>query len=297
MNETRPQPSTRQLLIRLEPLRKRALPPLDKIGKSVASILTRWPDAVRAPDDRDREKLALEMLFRIGDWQWEDITTQRVISAAVAVFDEDRRARPDLAPVREFYLSEIATREPGAFLDGMVGVYLDSFTAGSDHTRQLAKALGQRLDDLGGRHHKLTEALPNLFHPDAAVLELGRLMLTSDNPYARLKQIGVSSPHTSGLAKAAQGVFIERLKPDLAEPDARQQLFNWLTPENGPVLQAGAGPAVEALLAVWRDKPPRTHCATSFQNRSSPPGMIRACTQAGFGQASILRFAQFFCVG
>lgn len=114
MNETRPQPSTRQLLIRLEPLRKRALPPLDKIGKSVASILTRWPDAVRAPDDRDREKLALEMLFRIGDWQWEDITTQRVISAAVAVFDEDRRARPDLAPVREFYLSEIATREPGA---------------------------------------------------------------------------------------------------------------------------------------------------------------------------------------
>lgn len=256
MNEARLQLTTRQLLNRLEPLRKRALPPLDGIGRSVASILSRWPDAVRTPDDRDREKLALNMLFRVQNWKWEDITTQRVISAAVAVFDEDRRSRPDLAPVRSFYLSEIASREPGAFLDGMVGVYVDSFTPGSDHTRHLAKALSSRADDLGGRHRKLTEALPSLFRPDAAPLDLGRLMLASDDPYTRLKQIGLSSPHTSGLAKAAQQVFLEWLKPDLAEPDARHQLFNWLTPETGPVLQAGAGPAVEALLAVWRDKTP-----------------------------------------
>lgn len=257
MNEARSnQPSTRHLLRRLEPLRTRALPPLDSIGRSVASILSRWPDAVRTPDDRDREKLALSMLFRVQNWQWEDITTQRVISAAVAVFDEDRRARPDLAPVRSFYLSEVASREPGAFLDGMVGIYVDSFTPGADHTRHLAKALALRADDLGGRHRKLTEALPSLFRPDVAHLDLGRLMLASDDPYARLKQMGLSSPHTSGLAKAAQGVFIERLKPDLAEPNARQQLFAWLTPENGPVLQTGAGPAVEALLSVWRDKTP-----------------------------------------
>lgn len=84
------------------------------------------------------------MLFRIANWKWEDITTQRVISAAVAVFDQDRRSHPDVAPVREFYLSEIETREPGAFLDGMVGVYIDSFAPGSDHTRFLAKSLGRR---------------------------------------------------------------------------------------------------------------------------------------------------------
>lgn len=256
MNEAQPQASIRQLLNKLEPLRKRTLPPLDGIGRSVASILSKWPDAVRAPDDRDREKLALNMLFRVQNWKWEDITTQRVISAAVAVFDEDRRTRPDLAPVRSFYLSEIARREPGAFLDGMVGVYVDSFTPNSDHTRHLAKALALRAKDLGGRHRKLTEALPSLFLPDAAPLDLGRLMLASDDPYASLKQMGLSSPHTSGLAKAAQQVFIDRLKPDLAEPDARRQLFAWLTPESGPVLQTGAGPAVEALLSVWRDKVP-----------------------------------------
>ncbi|MCT4579128.1 EH signature domain-containing protein [Donghicola sp.] len=257
MNEARSKhPSARDLLNRLEPLRTRALAPLDGIGRSVASILSRWPDAVRTPEDRDREKLALNMLFRVQNWKWDDITTQRVISAAVAVFDEERRCRPDLAPVRSFYLSEIAIRDPGAFLDGMVGIYIDSFTPGSDHTRNLAKALAQRARDLGGRCRKLTEALPSLFRPDTAQLELGRLMLESDDPYTRLKQIGLNSPHTSGLAKAAQQVFIERLKPDLAGAKARQQLFNWLTPEKGPVLQTGAGSAVEALLSVWRDKAP-----------------------------------------
>lgn len=257
MNEARSkQPSAQDLLNRLEPLRTRVLAPLDGIGRSVASILSRWPDAVRTPDDRDREKLALNMLFRVQKWKWDDITTQRVISAAVAVFDEERRCRPDLAPVRSFYLSEIASRDPGAFLDGMVGVYIDSFTPGSDHTRHLAKALAQRASDLGGRHRKLTEALPSLFRPDTAPLELGRLMLESDDPYTRLKQIGLNSPHTSGLAKTAQQFFIERVKPDLAGAKARQQLFNWLTPEKGPVLQTGAGSAVEALLSVWRDKTP-----------------------------------------
>lgn len=138
----------------------------------------------------------------------------------------------------------------------MVGVYIDSFVPGTDHTRHLAKALAARSEVLGGRHRRLTEALPSLFRPDAAPLDLGRLMLGAEDPYASLKQMGLSSPHTSGLAKAAQQVIIERLKPDLAEPDARRRLFNWLTPENGPVLQTCADPAVETLLSVWRDKTP-----------------------------------------
>ncbi|QUS35559.1 EH signature domain-containing protein [Falsirhodobacter algicola] len=250
------QDTTRHRLQRLETLRTRALPPLDGIRRSVASILARWPDAVRTPEDRDREKLALNMLSRVQNWKWDDITTQRVISSAVAIFDEDRRTRMDLEPVRSFYLSEIATHEPGAFLDGMVGVYIDSFAPGTDHTRHLAKALAARSRDLGGRHRRLTDALPSLFRADDAPLELGRLMLEADDPYVSLKQIGLSSPHTSGLAKAAHRIFIELLKPNLAKPDARRQLFNWLTPENGPVLQSGAGPAVEALLSVWRDKTP-----------------------------------------
>jgi hypothetical protein len=257
MNELRAHTdSTRELMARLNPLRTRASPPLDEIRRSVDRIMTRWPDAVRTPEDRDRENLALGMLFRVKNWQWDDVTTQRVISAAVAVFDETRRNRPDLAPVRDFYQSEISIREPGAFLDGMVGVYVESFTPTSEHTRHLAKALGQRSDDLGGRHRKLLDALPALFRPDAAHLELAQIMRETEDAYATLKSIGLSSPHTYGLAKNAQESFVQQIAPNLEKSEIRQKLFNWLTPEHGPVLQTGAGLAVEALLSVWQERTP-----------------------------------------
>lgn len=253
---TRPRESTRAILQRGQSFRTRALPPLGQIQRSVDNIMSRWPDAVRTPEDRDREKLAQSMRLRVSEWNWENITTQRVISAAVAVFDKERCNRPDLLDVREFYFDEIATREPGAFLDGMVGVYLDSFTVGANHTRDLATALSARGNDLGGRHRKLITALPQVFTPDAAPRGLAQLMLETDDAYAKFQSIGLSSPHTSGLAKAAQKFFVKSLAPDLANTSARQKLFNWLTPQTGPVLQTGAGPAVEALLSVWRTKTP-----------------------------------------
>lgn len=254
--EQYPRESTRAMLRRTQSLRARALPPLDQVRRSIAHILNRWPDAVHTPEDRDREKLAKEMLRRISGWDWQDITTLRVISAAVAVFDEERRARSDLRSVREFYLSEIATREPGAFLDGMVGVYVDSFTPGADHTRHLAQTLALRSGDIGGRYLKLMSALPELFRPKSVPLALARIMRDADDAYAHLKAIGLSSPHTSGLAQTAQKTFVDHLAPDLDKAEPRRKLFNWLTPENGPVLQAGAGSAVEALLAAWRDRTP-----------------------------------------
>ncbi|AUJ63886.1 hypothetical protein B9057_05980 [Aestuarium zhoushanense] len=248
--------NTRALLSRLLPLRTRALPSLDQIGRSVTSILKRWPNAVKTPEDRDREKLAMEMLGRVDRWSWEDVTTQRVISAAVAVFDAERRDRSDLAPVRAFYLEEIETREPGAFLDGMVGVYIDSFKSKADHTRSLGRALEKRSDEIGGRFSRLKHGLPSLFQPEMAPSQLANLMLDAENAYLALKAIGLNSPHTSGLAKAASRIFVDRIAPDLANPTARTKLFNWLAPENGPTLQTGAGRAIEAILAVWLNRTP-----------------------------------------
>ncbi|MXU65915.1 EH signature domain-containing protein [Oceanomicrobium pacificus] len=255
-SEARNRATARALLSRGQSFRVRALPSLEQIRRRISNIRSRWPNAVRTPEDRDRETLAMEMLRRVTEWDWSNITTQRVTSAAIAVFDDDRRSRLDLSPVREFYFTEIATREPGAFLDGMVGVYIESFTPGAEHTQNLAKALEDRSDELGARHLNLITALPELFRPEAVTYALASIMLEADDAYAHLKAIGLSSPHTTGLAKAAQKTFIERLAPDLINAEARRKLFNWLTPAKGPVLQAGAGPAVEALLAPWRDRNP-----------------------------------------
>ena len=255
-SETQPRTTARDMLSRGQSFRVRSLPPLEQVRRSVSNILSRWPDAVRTPENRDRERLAKEMLRRVSEWDWTNITTQRVNSAAIAVFDDERQSRQDLSSVREFYLAEIATRPPGAFLDGMVSVYIESFTPGRDLTRQLAKALEERSSDLGARHRKLMAALPELFRPDVVPTALARTMQDVDDAYAQLKAIGLTSPHTSGLAKAAQKTFVERLAPDLDKAEARRKLFNWLTPVHGPVLQAGAGPAVGALLAPWRDRSP-----------------------------------------
>ncbi|NBN77692.1 hypothetical protein GWI72_05350 [Microvirga tunisiensis] len=246
----------RALLGRLAPMRVRAFSSLDPLAKSVRKITSRWPDMVSAPADQDRETLALNMLHRVRTWSWDKITTQKVISAALAVFDDERRMRPDLEPVRSFYLAELETRGPGPFLDGMARVYLDSFVPGALHTHRLAEGLRKRAADLGGRYRRLVDTLPTLFQPEAAPRDLASVMVGAEHPYEALKSIGISSPHTSGLTRAAHKIFVERLAPDLARPDARAKLFNWLAPEAGPVLEVGAGAAIEAVLAVWKNRTP-----------------------------------------
>lgn len=246
----------RALLSKTSPIRSRAFSGLNEINRVVARVTARWPDAISKPADRDREKLAQEMLRRVRDWDWSNITTQRVLSAAVAVFDEERRERDDLSNVRAFYIDEIATREPGVFLDGMVRIYVESFEAKAHHMRQFAGALELRKDALQGRAQKMISALPDLFRPERAAPALAEIMLTSEDPYDALKSIGLSRPHESGLSKASHAVFVAKLGPQLDQVTSRRKLFNWITPDSGPVLQTGGVMAIEALLAVWRTKTP-----------------------------------------
>ena len=60
---------------------------------------------------------------------------------AIALFDRDRRARPDLADLREWYLREIRVSDRRSLLGGAFKVYVASFDAEARHTRALADAL------------------------------------------------------------------------------------------------------------------------------------------------------------
>lgn len=259
MSDPRPhslRESALSLLSKQGQLSSRVLPALEGVGQAVSKITARWPGFVMKPDDRDRERLALNMLLRVNNNRWEDITTQRVILAAIAIFDEDRRMRDDLTPVRTFYFDEITAAKPGPFLDGMVGVYVESFDQEALHTQRLGEALRQRTAELSWRQSRLVETLPGLFSPASAPLDLADVMIASDDAYATLTAMGLTMPHASGLARAAHKIFVQKLAPDLGKGAARAKLFNWMTPENGPVLQSGAGAAVEALLSVWRHEAP-----------------------------------------
>jgi hypothetical protein len=179
----------------------------------------------------------------------------------------------------------------------MVSVYVESFDAVAAHTRLLAKALITRTAELSGRQRKLFESLPSLFKPDEAPLELAKVMLGSDDAYRTLTSIGLTSPHASGLARAAHKIFLKHLAPDLDKQAARVRLFNWLTPEPGPVLQIDAGPAVEALLAVWKKKSPPADIRNELSEKIIGAWNDPRLHTGGIGRGSTHRFGLFFCNG
>lgn len=234
----------------------RALPPLDAIGKAVERIARRWPDAVTVPAENDREQLAMEMLLRVRNWSWNDLRLSRVMSAAMAVFDDKRRSRDDLDEVREFYLRELVETDSLTFLKGMLQVYLETFQPDCAATDRLAEALERRRKDVTAVSSRMLELLPNLFEPDEAPRELAKLMLEAADPYQAVKELGFRAPHSTGLSKFAYRAFVRQLGPKLRQTAAWKRLFAWLFPENGSPLQQDAGFAVEALLRAWGDELP-----------------------------------------
>lgn len=267
-------------------LNMRALPPLDEMRRSVGRVVKRWPDAVKVPEDRDRERMAQEMIRRVDDWDWDGVKFSRITTAAIAVFDNDRSARPDLTDVRQFYLDEIAASEPGGFLNAMVWVYVESFQQGAAHTMALAKALVRRLEAFGTRIQELLQALPRLFDSEHAPADVARIMISADNPYQALKGIGFSAPHGPGLAQHAHIAFVEQIAPNLRQSPERDRLFKWLIPEDGSALETGAGPSVEALLSVWRDETPpdevRHEISEAIINAYNDPRLHSGGIWAGF---------------
>lgn len=237
-------------------LMSRAMPSLDAILKSVDRITARWPDVVAVPDARNREALAMEMLLRISKWAWKDMKLSRVMSAAVAVFDEERRDRPDLDDVRRFYLDEIRATDSSTFLQGMTKVYIETFDPSSPKSAALARELRTKADGLDGRTRDLLAQLPALFDPENVPRELAEIMAASDDPYTSLKQLGFRTPHGSGLTRSAHRPFVARLAPHFRRSEERAKLWAWLAPKGGSALQTDAAHAVEALLKPWAEQTP-----------------------------------------
>jgi hypothetical protein len=232
------------------------MPPLDAIHKSVGRITARWPDVVALPEARNREALAMEMLLRISRWSWKDVKLSRVMSAAVAVFDEERRDRPDLEDVRRFYLDEIRATESSTFLQGLTKVYIETFDPTSRQSLALARELSARTNGLDSRTRDLLAQLPALFDPERVPQALADIMAASIDPYDALKQLGFRTPHGTGLTRSAHRPFVTRLAPHLRKAEERKKLWGWLAPKGGNALQTDAAHAVEALLRPWADKSP-----------------------------------------
>ncbi|MCX5513010.1 hypothetical protein C3941_01995 [Kaistia algarum] len=259
--------SLSEVLRRHAPYQPRPLSGLAPLAAAAERVLARWPDAVKEPPEKDRERLVQEMLRRLEQEDWRDVHTSFVTTAAVALFDNERRERPDLAKLRQFYLDEIIANDSASFRRAMVAVYIGSYVPRAAHTVALARSLSRVADALGGRWSVLLQAVPRLLDGVSAHEQVSQLMLSMPQPWSNLKSINLRSPHAPGLMTHAHLAFVKALAPDLAEPPAIDKLLNWLKPEGAQPKAEGASEAISALLMPWRTSDPPSDLRSELTTR------------------------------
>ena len=233
-----------------------ALAALNKLASTTDRILARWPDVVVEPPERDRERLVQEMQRRLDTSDWTDTRMSLVTTAAVALFDQDRRERSDLAALRNFYCEEIASSDRRTFLNTMVAVFIGSYEPGAAHTVGLATALNRSRSKIGARWAALLEGVPEFLDASAAPSALASRMIKMTVPWDDLRQLGLRSPHAPGLMDYVHLAFVEQLSPQLDKRFEMERLIGWLKPEGQQARASGAAQAISALLSPWQSRAP-----------------------------------------
>jgi EH_Signature domain len=233
-----------------------SLPAPTRMAAAAHRILSRWPDVVANPPERDRERLVSEMLRRLATGDWKGARMSFVTSAARALFDRERRSRPALEPLRRFYCEEIEASNSRAFLAAMMSVYLGSYEPGATHTVALARSLAKVRQRLDARSRLLVDEVPLVLDPRKGAEALGSMMIQMDEPWQGLRDLHIPSPHAPGIMDFAHLDFVDRLAPKLDQPTEIDRLLRWLKPDGHEARASGSGEAIEALLTPWRDRDP-----------------------------------------
>jgi hypothetical protein len=236
-----------------------SLPAPTRLAAAAHRILSRWPDVVADPPERDRERLVSEMLRRLETGDWKGARMSFVTSAARALFDAERRSRPTFEALRRFYCQEIEASNNRTFLAAMMSVYLGSYEPGAKHTAALAWSLANVRQRLDSRSRLLVDQVPEVLDPHKGAKALGSLMVQMNDPWQGLRDLHVLSPHAPGIMDFAHLAFVENLAPKLDQPTEIGRLLRWLKPDGHEPRASGAGAAIEALLTPWRDRDPSPH--------------------------------------
>ncbi|MGO7339300.1 EH signature domain-containing protein [Rhizobium leguminosarum] len=233
-----------------------ALPSLNPLRSRTERILSRWPDVVANPPDKDRENLVAMVRERLERDHWEDTKLSLITSAGRALFDEERRERPDLAGLRDFYYRETQASTRTSFLSAIFAIYMDSFDPEADHTLRLSDALSKVKDRLGARWRMLLDAAPEMLSPKTVAEAIARKMVSMDNLWTGVQTMGIRSPHAPGLMNAVHLAYLKQIEPHLDKRAEMERLVEWLKPEGREAKTTGAGEAVSALLGHWVNRTP-----------------------------------------
>lgn len=228
-----------------------------KLIRAVERIEQRWPQVAPVPQERDRDAIAEKALRHVVDWDWP--ARQSLMTAAArAAFDDVRRERASLAPLRDFLIREVAASSRPGFLGALSEVYLESFVPGAPHSLALAESLAEARPRLSSRWAKAFDALPELLDARSGPARIAQRMVASSEPFTMLKAAGLRFPHRTGFMDHAHTAFVDALKPGLTHDNgaAFAHLCAWLRTDDGKARTAGADEALKAVLTPWRDHDP-----------------------------------------
>lgn len=232
------------------------LPDIDPLVTVARRVLDRWPNIVREPPEKDRERLVQIVLRKLESGNWDGTKLSLVTSAGRALFDEERRDRSDLAELRQFYYDEIRASTRHAYLSAMFEIYLSTFDPKSSHSQEISEALKSVSDRLQGRWITLLAEFPNILTPGKAHAVIAKKMVDMESPYHELKEKGLRNPHSPGIMDFAHLSYLNHIGRELETQAGAARLFDWLKPDGVAPRQTGASESIAALLKPWLNKDP-----------------------------------------
>lgn len=244
-------------LEKMGPLSPLSAPELRYLQAAAARVRERWPDVQLSGNEREREALAQRLKDRVETDEWEETRLSFVVAAASAVFDPERRERPDLARTRDFLYHEVKVSTSETLLSGLLRAYLESYTPKASHTSALATVLGEAGSRMGATGRLLLKEVPEILDPVSGPDRLAGRMSKMSNPYADLLRLGIRNPHGGGFMDLAHICLTTIVRPHLSERSLIDWYIGWLRPPGkDEARSAGAETAIEALIHPWLDKTP-----------------------------------------
>ncbi len=228
--------------------------------RAAKSIAGTWPHVEIEPAEEDPEQLVREVERRRRTGDWSDFYWADLDRASRALIDSGLRHDRQHERLLEFLLDQVRPGVNRPYLRTLFRKYLETFDPESTLTRALAPVL---------KAHWRETALPveplvtqfRIFDLDPLPFPvIAAFMVSRDDPFAALRELGVEAPHGPGLMAAAHPFFVSSLAPRIAEgeSDAAHRLLSWLNPEgeHDPLQGAGAAQALDALLKPWEKGDP-----------------------------------------
>ena len=234
-----------------------SVPELRYLRAAAERVRERWPDVKVSANEQEREALAQKLKECVEGNDWRQTRLSFVVIAASAVFDPERRERPDLASTRDFLYAEIAVSTSETLLSGLLRAYFDSYVSEGAHTVALAAALGDAQPRMSPGGRVLLDAIPELLDPTSGPDHLAARMSKMSDPFTELVRLGVRNPHGTGFMDIAHLSLTNLIRPHLSERDLIDWYIRWLRPPGKEeVRTTGSESAIEALVHPWLEKTP-----------------------------------------